>query len=113
MVDSFQFEPIMQAIPRTGFISMHNSAFSNARADESSGLAFRAEYGGNGISAALADDDDDFTFTILIAGISAVAAIFFLICWLYVSTEIAAIDLRHPAFAADNATAHFLRHRFT
>jgi hypothetical protein len=56
-------------------------------------LALVAEYGTDGISTTV--PDDDFTFAILIAGISAVAAIFFLICWLYVSTEIAAIDLSH------------------
>src|SRR5437773_9569926 len=72
MIDSLHFKPFMQAIPRRGFISMHNSALSNASANEGCGLALGAEYGGDGISTTFPDDDNDFTFAILIASISAV-----------------------------------------
>jgi hypothetical protein len=81
---------------------MYNSTLRNAGADESSGLALRAKHGRDRISTALPDDDDDFTFAILVAGIAAVAAMFLLICWLYISTEVAAIDLGHFALATDN-----------
>jgi hypothetical protein len=76
---------------------MNNRTLSDTRADESSGLAFRAEDGGDRISTSLADDDDNLSFAILIAGISAVAAIFFLVGWLYVTSKIAAIDLSNLA----------------
>jgi hypothetical protein len=77
MIDLLHFEA-HTSHPTVQLITMHDRAFTNASADESSGLALGAEYGGDGISTTFAD--------ILIAGISAVAAIFFLICWFYVST---------------------------
>ncbi len=92
---------------------MNDSPLRNAGTDESGGLAFRAKHCWHRISAALTDDDDDLPFPILIAGISAVAAIFFLVCWLYVTAKIAAIHFRHFTFAADDTTLHFLGHCFT
>jgi hypothetical protein len=46
------------------------------------------------------------------AGISAVATVFFLICWFYITAKITAIYLGNPAFTAENATTHFFCHRF-
>jgi hypothetical protein len=113
VIDSLHFESFMQAIPRRGFISMYNGTFSNSRTDESGGLAFHPEYGRDGIAASFADDDDDLTFPILIASVAAVATVFLLICWFYVSPEVAAIDLSRLTLTADNAALHFLCQRFT
>jgi hypothetical protein len=46
-------------------------------------------------------------------GKSAVAAMLFQVCGLHVATKVPAIHFRLFAFTADNATAHFLSHRFT
>ncbi|KWV48404.1 hypothetical protein AS156_18145 [Bradyrhizobium macuxiense] len=68
-------------------------------------MAFRAKNRWHRIAAALTDDDDDLPFPFLIARISVAAAIFFLVCWLYVTAKIAAIHLSRFVFAAaDDAT---------
>ncbi|WLB77004.1 hypothetical protein QIH83_21550 [Bradyrhizobium elkanii] len=54
---------------------MNDSPLPNAGTNESGGLAFRAKHCWHRIAAAFTDDDD-LPFPILIAGISAVAAIF-------------------------------------
>ena len=94
---------------RTGFIGMDDGTLSDTSADEGSGLAFRAKNGWHRITAPLTDD---LLFPILMAGISAVATVFFLICWFYITAKITAIYLGNPAFTAENATTHFFCHRF-
>ncbi len=89
---------------------MNDSPLRNAATDESGGFAFRAKHCWRRIVTALTDDDDELPFPILIAGISAVAAIFFLVCWLYVSAKIATIHFNRLAFAANDAPLQFLRH---
>ncbi|SDF90215.1 hypothetical protein SAMN05216337_108511 [Bradyrhizobium brasilense] len=89
---------------------MNDSPFRNAGADKSGGLAFRAKHCWHRIAAALTDDDDDLPFPILIAGISTVAAIFFLVCWFYITSKIAAIYFSRFAFDADDAALQFIRH---
>ncbi|KRP84799.1 hypothetical protein AOQ73_40475 [Bradyrhizobium pachyrhizi] len=90
---------------------MNDSPLRNAGPDESGGLAFRAKHCWHRIGTALTDDDD-LPFPILIAGISAVAAIFFLACWFYITSKIAAIYFNRFALATDDAPLQFLSHCF-
>ena len=73
---------------------------------------FGAEHGRERVAAALADDDDDLALAVLIASEAAVPAILFQIGGLHVAAEIAAIDFRDLAFAAEHAALHFGGHRF-
>jgi hypothetical protein len=81
---------------------MNDRSLGNARANEGSGLAHRIKNCWHRIAGALRDDDDDLSFPILIAGISAVAAVFFLVCWFYITSKIAAIYLGDFALTADD-----------
>src|SRR5882757_11405637 len=103
MVDSFHFKTLVKSIPSGGFVSMNNSPFGDPGTDERGGLAFRAKNGWHRITAPFTDDDYDLPFPILIAGISTIAAVFFLICWFYITSKITAIYLGNPAVTADNA----------
>ena len=91
---------------------MNNDPLGDTGADLSSGLAFRAKNRWHRITAPFTDDDYDLPFPVLIAGISAVAAIFFLVCWLHITSKITAIYLGYPTFAADNTAPHLLSHCF-
>ena len=75
-------------------------------------LLFRLEHGGEGIATALADHDNDLALAALIASKATVAAILAEIGGLHVAAEIATIDFRDLAFAADNAALQFSGHRF-
>ena len=89
---------------------MNDSPLRNAGTDESGGLAFRAKHCWRRIATALNDDDDELPFPILIAGISAVATIFFLVCWLYVTAKMATIHFSHLALATTDVPLQLLRH---
>ena len=90
---------------------MDDRSFGNSSTDEGSGLAFRIKNGWHRITAPFTDDDDYFSFPILIAGISAVAAVFFLVCWFYITAKITAIYLGDFTVAANDTALHFLSHR--
>ena len=91
---------------------MNDSPLRDASTDEGAGLAFRAKNGWHRITAPFTDDNYDLPFPILIAGISAVAAIFFLICWFYITAKITAIYFGNFAVSADDTALHFLSHCF-
>jgi len=80
---------------------------------EGDDLAFRAKKHWHRITAPFTDDDYDLPFPALIAGISAVAAIFFLVCWLHITSKITAIYFGDFTVAADNAARQLLSHCFT
>ena len=91
---------------------MHHSPLGNTGANEGGSLALGMEHGWNRLAAALPHDDNDLTLAILIASETAVDAIFLQIGGLDIPSKISPIDLGLFAFTADNATAHFLSHRF-
>ena len=91
---------------------MNNSPFGDPGPAESGSLAFRTKNRWHRITAPYTDDDYDLPFPGLIAGIAAVAAIFFLICWLHITSKITAIYFSHFTVAADNSTLNFLSHCF-
>src|SRR5258708_28914146 len=63
---------------------MNDSALGDTSTDERGGLAFRPKNGWHRITAPFTDDDYDLPFSILIAGISAVAAgVFFFFLFFY------------------------------
>jgi hypothetical protein len=105
------------AVKRVGFLVidsfyLNDRSLGNAGADEGGGLALRAKHGWHRIAAAFAHDDDHLPFAVLVAGISAVTAIFFLVCWFYITSKIATIYFGRLALATDDAATHFLRHCF-
>src|SRR5437016_1100188 len=112
MVDPLHFEAFMQSIPRGGFIGMNHSPFGDTSADERGSLAFRAKNGWHRIAAPFADNDYNLPLPILVASITAVAAVLLLVCWLYIAAKIAAIDFSHLALATDDAALQFLSHCF-
>jgi hypothetical protein len=91
VVDSFHFEPIVQAFPRTGFNGMNNGALGDTRADEGNRLALGVENSRDQITTPLANNNRDFPFPLLVAGISAVAAIFLAVGWLYIASKVSSI----------------------
>ena len=81
---------------------MDDGTLSDTSADEGSGLAFRAKNGWHRITALFKENDYNLPFPILISGMSAVAVIFFLICWFYITVKIAAIDFSDLALTPDS-----------
>ncbi|TQF29729.1 hypothetical protein [Bradyrhizobium sp. UNPA324] len=72
---------------------MHNRSFGNTGPGKRDGLALRIRNGWHRVAATFARDDDYLPFATLIWCISAVAAVLFLISWLYIAAKISAIDL--------------------
>ena len=77
---------------------MNDRTLGNASADEGGGLALSAKHGRNRIAAAFANYHYDLPLTVLIAGITAVTAVVFLICWLHIAAKITTINLSDLAF---------------
>jgi hypothetical protein len=89
---------------------MNNGPFGDPGADESGGLAFRVKSRWHRITAPFTNDVYDLSLPIVIASISAVAAVFLLICWFYITTKIATIHFDDLAFTTDHEVLHFLSH---
>jgi hypothetical protein len=103
MINPPHFEAIMHSILGTSFVGMNNSTLRDTRTNETGRLAFGSEDGGDRAPTALPNDDNYLVLSILIAGISAAAAILFLVCWFYIATKIATIYLSNFAFPAYSA----------
>ena len=91
---------------------MNNSPFSDTGANKGGSLALRAKHGWHRVAVTFANDDDHLPFAVLIASITAVATVLFLISWLHIAAKIPTIGFRDLAFTTDNPALHFLCHRF-
>jgi hypothetical protein len=74
---------------------------------ERGGLALSAEDHESGIVPMLANDDDDLQRTILIAAITAVAAIFIMLSGVSLSTKIAAVYFSNTTLTPDDSAFGF------
>jgi len=70
------------------------------------------EHQWNRFPAAFRNDHNDRALAVLVDRETAINALFFQAGGLHMAAEIAAINLSHLAFTADNAAFHFLSHRF-
>jgi hypothetical protein len=109
-IDSFLFKAFVQPTPTGGFVRMNNSTPSETTANERGGLVFRAKHGWHRFAAAFTDNGDYLPLPVLVTGITAVAAVLFLFCWLYIAAKIPTLDFRELASAADDAAFEFVSH---
>jgi hypothetical protein len=73
-------------------------------------LPFGAEHRRKRAAIAFADNHDCLSLAGLVAGKTAIAAVFNMIGRLHVTAKIAAIDFRNYAFASKLAALHFFGH---
>ena len=103
----------MQLVPRVGFVRHQFRSLGDAGLDESDGGRFGPENLSERAPVALADRDHNATLSILVDREPTVAAVFDMVRGLDVTTEIAAMNLRDFALAANVRALHFGRDGLT
>ncbi len=110
MIDALHFILGVQRIPRASFIRVDNRSLGDARTDERKRLPLGAEHGRKRAAIAFTDNHDSLALAVLIAGETAITAVFAMVGGLHIAAKIPAIDFRDDALASKLAAFHFLGH---
>src|SRR3569832_2250412 len=113
VIDALHFKAGVQTVPARGFIGVHNRSRLDAGLNPVERRAFRAEDSRDGIAVTLTNDNRGLALAVLVGSKAAIYAVLDMVGRLNVPAEMAAVDFRDLASAADRTALHFFGHRLT
>src|SRR5579871_5585822 len=112
VVHAAHFKAGVQVIPCLAFVRIHDRSLGDAGLNPRERRPFGTEHCRERLAVTLTDDNDRLTLAGLVERKATVAAVFAMVGRLHITAEVAAVDFRRLAFAADGPALQFLCHCF-